>query len=168
MPQTAQSMPRSAAPLRLHREAEVPRVLRAITTEYGISATSAARGDAQRPDPLAGVRQERRQIIAIAQMVCQATVEALAGMRPVQQLSRWLEAEVHRKVRIRTGIMARQRTAELVQHTPLNFRHIRTSRITATVWEVSVVFSDQQRTRACALRLQAHRGKWRVTAMELG
>lgn len=154
--------------LRLHREAEIPRLLAAGGIGDQIHAASPEAGDGSRPDELATFRQERRQITAIARVVCQATAEVLAGLRSVQQLSRWLAPEVHDKVRQRGELMARHRSDSTVQAGPLAFGSIRSTQLRAGVWEVSVVFSDEQRVRACALRLQAHRRRWRVTAMELG
>lgn len=154
--------------LRLHREAEIPRLLAALGSGDPIHAASAEDGDGRRPEELATFRQERRQITAITRVVCQATAEVLAGLRQHQQLSRWLAPEVHDKVRQRGELMARHRSDAAVQAGPLAFGSIRSTQLREGVWEVSVVFSDEQRVRACALRLQAHRRRWRVTAMELG
>lgn len=159
--------PGSAEPgrFRLHREAEVPRMMAALGTD---AAPSAWAQDAQRPDELATLRQERRQIVAISRVVCQAVAEVLAGLRPVAQMSRWLTPEVHDKVRQRGEILARHRQGSTVYGGPLAFRSIRTTHVRPGIWEVSVVFSDERRTRACAMRLQAHRRRWRISAMELG
>lgn len=157
--------PADPARFRLHREAEVPRMAASLSTDGPSSAFAA---DAQRPDELATLRQERRQIVAISRVVCQAVAEVLAGLRPVQQMSRWLTPEVHDKVRQRGEILARHRQGSTVYGGPLTFRSIRTTHVRPGVWEVSVVFSDERRTRACAMRLQAHRRRWRISAMELG
>ncbi|WP_300343792.1 Rv3235 family protein [Nesterenkonia sp.] len=154
--------------LRLQREAEIPRVLAAMGAADSVSAASSAAGDGRRPDELASCRQERRQMVAISRIVCQATTEVLAGLRPVPQMSRWLEDEVLHKVRQRAEMLARHRDDSPVRIRPLRFGAERASRLRPGVWEVAVVFHDEQRTRACALRLQAHRRRWRVTAMELG
>lgn len=159
---------RQSAALQLHREADVPRLVAEDGPEARAGSPSAAVGDGRRPDELATYRQERRQIIAISRMVCQAVAEVLAGLRPAQQLSRWLTPEVHDKVRQRGDLLARHRRDTTVQAGPLAFGAVRTTRLRTGVWEVSVVFSDDQRVRACALRVQAHRRRWRVSAMELG
>ncbi|GFZ82147.1 Rv3235 family protein [Nesterenkonia alkaliphila] len=154
---------------RLQRESELPRLLAAMGAAESVSAESSASSDGQRPDPLAGQRQERRQILAIARVVCQATAEVLAGVRSAAQLDRWLEPEVHSKVRQRAAITARQRPSHsAVRPQALRFRAERAVHLRTGVWEIAVVFSEELRTRACALRIQAHRGRWRVTAMELG
>lgn len=129
---------------------------------------SSAAQDAQRPDELATLRQERRQIVAISRVVCQAVAEVLAGLRPATQMSRWLTPQVHDKVRQRGEILARHRQGSAVHGGRLAFRSVRTTYVRPGVWEVAVVFSDERRTRACAMRLQAHRRRWRISAMELG
>ena len=155
-------------PFRLHREAEVPRMVASLGAPELPQASSAPPGETQRPDELATLRQENRQIVAISRVVCQAVAEVLAGLRPVQQMSRWLVPEVHDKVRQRGEILARHRQGSTVYGGPLTFRSIRATHVRPGVWEVSVVFSDERRTRACAMRFQAHRRRWRVSAMELG
>ncbi|GAA1813418.1 hypothetical protein GCM10009771_13980 [Nesterenkonia flava] len=45
---------------------------------------------------------------------------------------------------------------------------MRADNVARGVWEVAVIFTDGHRTRACALRLQAHRRRWQVVALELG
>lgn len=154
--------------LRLHREAELPRLLADNDAEVQAQVGSAAAADGRRPDQLASYRAERRQITAVSRVVCQAVAEVLAGLRPTHQLSQWLTAEVHQKVRQRGELLARHRTNSAVQPRPLEFGAVRATRPRIGVWEVSVVFSDQHRVRACALRFEAHRRRWRVKAMELG
>lgn len=155
-------------PFRLHREADVPRMAASLGADPLPQPASASSGDGHRPDELATLRQEHRQIVAISRVVCQAVAEVLAGLRSVHQMSRWLDPQVHDKVRQRGEILARHRQGSTVYGGPLTFRSIRAAHVRPGVWEVSVVFSDEYRTRACALRLQAHRRRWRVSAMELG
>jgi hypothetical protein len=151
---------------RIQRESEVPRMLAVMGECESVADSGAA--DGRRPDALASERQEHRQVVAVARVVCQATAETLLGLRPVSQLRRWLEAEVYHKVQQRAAIMARHREGSTVRPRPLIFRSERACQPRPGCWEVAVVFSDELRTRACAMRLQAHRGRWRVVAMELG
>ena len=145
---------------RIQREAEVPRLL----TTIGV----APRLPDSATDSAADSAQSQRQVVAVARVVCQATAETLVGLRPVTQLRRWLEAEVYHKVQQRAAIMARHRAGLAVQPRTLHFRSERACQPRPGCWEVSVVFSDELRARACAMRLEAHRGRWRVVAMELG
>lgn len=131
--------------------------------------------DGRRPTELAGQREERRQIMAISRIVCQATLEALAGVRPVAQLQRWLEPETWAKVAERTQLMTEARRSgglsadgALPAPRTLQVLSMRSERLRAGTWEVAVVLSDESRVRACALRLEAHRRRWRVVALELG
>ena len=152
----------------LHREAELPQLLTALGTADQTQAHSADAPDRRPPDELATPRAERRQIAAVCRVVCQAVAEVLVGLRPANQLHRWVVPEVHEKVRQRAELLARHRGESAVQARQLTFGAIRTTRLRTGIWEASVVFSDQQRVRACAMRLEAHRRRWRVAAMELG
>lgn len=153
---------------RIQRESEVPRLLASMGIVQGTPDSLSGQSDGRRPDELASLQQERRQVVAVARVVCQATAETLLGLRPVSQLRRWLDMEVYSKVQKRADIMTRHRVDATVRPRPLVFRSERTSQPAPDAWEVSLVFSDDLRTRACAMRLQAHRGRWRVVAMELG
>lgn len=155
-PAIAAPEPSGPPRFRLRRESELP----------VLSRTSGE--ETERPDLLASERQERRQVVAIARVVCQATTEALNGARPVSQLSKWLTAEVLSKVEQREAIMARHRSHANVRPQKLSLDAVHTTHPLSGTWEVSVVFTDEHRTRACAMRLQAYRGRWRVTALELG
>ena len=140
-----------------------------------LSAEGHSDGDGKRPTELAGLREEARQISAISRIVSQATLEALAGVRPATQLKRWMEPEVWAKVAERAQLMAETRKSEGVSRDgtlpaprTLQIRRIRTEPVRAGVWEVAIVMSDTKRARACALRFEAHRRRWRVVALELG
>lgn len=162
----------------LHREQELPAALRRSGTPE-ISADGLTDGDRRRPTDLATHREERRQVIAVSRLICHATMEAMTGARPVQQLRRWLEHTVYSKVCERAELL--QHTRELtVGHPtlgsgaerraprPLSLLRVRARQVETGIWEVSVIFSEADRTRACALRLEAHRGRWRAVALELG
>lgn len=167
---------------RLQREDEIPALMRRLRGERGAAANRGAPGEP--PTALASYREERRQICAISRIVCQVTTEVLQGLRPAAQLQRWLDPEVQQKVTERARLLAETRraaprgaagpgnrghgTATIPRPQPLTFGHLRAERLVRGVWEVSVVFGDGKRIRACALRLEAHRRRWRVVAMELG
>ncbi|WP_298460349.1 Rv3235 family protein [uncultured Cellulomonas sp.] len=119
------------------------------TTGPGVSP------DAPLPDP--------------TQLCCamvQAAVEGLRGARPLVQLVRWVSPEVYEELALR---------AELVLHAGAptttgraGIRRIRVCRIGARAAEATVVVDDGARVRAVAVRLEAHRGRWRATALEIG
>lgn len=158
---------RTRSTFRLQREAELASDLRS-GTPTDLVAASNAQGDGRRPSALATSAEEERQINAIARIVCQATMEALAGLRPVVQLQRWLEVQVYSKVRERVDLTYGSREAAPKAPHPLAFHQVRTEKVAQGAWECSVVFGDEHRVRACALRLEAHRRRWRVVALELG
>ncbi|MGJ9405334.1 Rv3235 family protein [Nesterenkonia aurantiaca] len=167
---------------RLQREDEVPALMRRLRGERGTTAERGAPGEP--PTTLASYREERRQICAISRIVCQVTTEVLQGLRPAAQLQRWLDPEVQQKVTERARLLTETRRASpgaatgtgnrgagthtIPRPQPLTFGHLRAERLVRGVWEVSVVFGDGKRIRACALRIEAHRRRWRVVAMELG
>ncbi|MCH8564480.1 Rv3235 family protein [Nesterenkonia sp. LB17] len=176
--------PVATAGYRLIREDEVPALMRRLRGEREPAGNPRPPGES--PTALATYREERRQICAISRIVCQVTTEVLLGLRPASQLQRWLDLEVQQKVVERAALLAETRrssrreaagrgdrgaagSAETIPRPqPLTFGHLRAERITRGAWEVAVVFADGKRIRACALRLEAHRRRWRVVAMELG
>lgn len=135
---------------------------------------SQADTDGKRPTTLATFQEEKRHVTAIARIVCQATMEAFIGIRPAHQLQRWLDSEVFRKVKQRADLYAGLREQDLLNSTPsttprpLTLERTRAEQIRNGVWEVCVLFTHEGRIRACALRLEAHRRKWKVMAFELG
>ncbi|MDS2171202.1 Rv3235 family protein [Nesterenkonia sp. CL21] len=159
---------------RLQREEQVQRLLRRREAADALSAAGAEDTDGRRPTELATLREERRQVTAVARLVCQATMETLAGQRPVQQLERWLDPGVFDKVRERAELLAHARRVDAADDAvaaargPLSLKRLRCCGVSRGVWEVAVVFAGESRTRACAMRLEAHRGRWRVVALELG
>lgn len=162
-PQAVQAIRR----FRLRREAEVPRLLRAMGhTDIAVAAEGDV--DGRRPVELATEAEESRQIQAMAKVVCQAAVETFAGLRPAHQMERWLAPAVHEKIVERAELVAHLRPEPAPQAARLHFRSVRPFRVRDGVWEVSVVFADAKKVRACALRLKAHRRRWQVVAMELG
>lgn len=176
--------PAPSASYPLRREDELPALMRRLRGEREPAGSRRAPGEP--PTVLASYREEHRQICAISRIVCQVTTEVLQGVRPAAQLQRWLDLEVQQKVAeraslleetrrsgargsARTGPRSRPGTPETIPRPqPLTFGHLRAERVARGAWEVSVVFGDGRRVRACALRLEAHRRRWRVVAMELG
>jgi hypothetical protein len=104
---------------------------------------------------------------AVGCSIALAALEVLAGRRPVAQLARWLAPGVYEAVQVRSAL-----TARVLQTTPgvrrPVVRRFRLTSLVPTAHEVSVVTDDAGRVRAVALRLEAHRGTWRATALEIG
>ncbi len=99
--------------------------------------------------------------------MAQAAVEGLRGTRPLAQLTRWVSPDVFERLTLR---------AQLVQGSGVptqasgrsGIRRVRVFRIGDGAAEASVVVDDGARVRAVAVRLEAHRGRWRATALEIG
>ena len=90
-----------------------------------------------------------------------AAVEALRSARPLTQLVRWVSPEVF-------DSLARAAVPATGDRTRAVVRGQRICRISPTVAEGSVVIHDGTRVRAAAVRMEAHRGSWRVTVLHIG
>lgn len=100
--------------------------------------------------------------------LARSTVEALLGIRPATQLEHWLTPELYDAVRRRAGLAARVLGKPVLRVPP---------RVLSThpqwdperqIAEVSVVLHDGDRVRAAAVQLEAFRGRWRGTVLEIG
>lgn len=93
-----------------------------------------------------------------AGVLARAVIEALAGLRQLNQLSTHCSPEVFAalKVRVRTG------------GAPPKLMSVRASEPTDGIAEASAVFRRGARAAALAFRLQGIDGRWRVTALQIG
>lgn len=118
------------------------------------------------PTPLAGA-------------IVLATVEALAGTRPVAQLTRWVTPELFETLqaarRARQAALGPGRrlgaAATPAPTGPVPRARVRRTllaRLSETAAEGTVVVHDGARVRAAAVRLEVHRSHWRATALEIG
>lgn len=98
--------------------------------------------------------------------VARACAEALHGSRPATQLHRWLDVEVYTALQRRARLAARMRPHGVRAHA-VRVRRVRRCRIRPGVWEAAVVLQDGRRVRAAAIRIEAHRGHWRATAIQM-
>jgi hypothetical protein len=95
----------------------------------------------------------------------QAAVEGLRGVRPLAQLTRWVSPEVYEALQLRAELVQRAGRAPSAR---AGIRRIRLFRLGEEAAEASVVVDDGPRVRAVAIRLEAHRGRWRAVALEIG
>jgi len=102
---------------------------------------------------------------ALACSITQAVVEALRGVRPLAQLSRWLAPEIHAALARRCAVTLASGPGPT---RPARVRRARVHRVDDDAAEATVVVEDLGRVRAAALRLEHVRGAWRVTALVLG
>lgn len=138
---------------------------------------AAARGPV--PDGHAGGSADPevdRRIAGIARSVCQGALEVLGGSRPLQQMSRWLDAENYERLQLRANLVrcvggrraGHGGNGVESAHRQVVVRSARVCPISPAVYEASVVAVDRKRVRAVALRIEQRRGAWRVTALEIG
>lgn len=95
-----------------------------------------------------------------------ACVEVVLGRRPAAQLARWVAPHV---------LDSLQESAELVRRAGVltharrpAARRVRVCPVDRHTAEVCLVVDDGVRVRAMALRLESHRGAWRVATLEIG
>ncbi|WP_421740959.1 Rv3235 family protein [Cellulomonas sp.] len=103
----------------------------------------------------------------VARAIALAALEVLAGGRSVAQLARWLTPGVYETLQVRAGLTQRVLGTDRVVRPP-SIRRARSCRVGAHAMEATIVADHGSRVRAVALRLEGHRGSWRVTALEIG
>ena len=109
---------------------------------------------------------EDARIEAISRSVTMGALEVLAGVRPLQQLARWMDFEEFERLQLRTNLARGRGQARL--HRNVRILRVRVCPVSAGVYEVAVAAGETDRVRAVALRLEQRRGLWKVTALEIG
>lgn len=134
----------------------VPRATKAIDiSEFFAPQRS---GHAELPDPAPLLRN-----------LTIGVLEALAGVREVEQVARWLSEDAFLTVVTRVNLAARARSA---RGTPAarphqQIRVVRHSSPADGVVEGVVVVATPTRTRAVAIRLEGIDRRWRATSLAL-
>ncbi|WP_449385540.1 Rv3235 family protein [Cellulomonas soli] len=156
------AMPQAAPPIAAAPPHTVPPsvrsridALRAADRSTVVEASDEPRGPVPDADP-------RHTSGAVAH----AVLEVLAGTRPLAQLARWVTPGVYEALRTRTELTVRV-LGVATGRRPL-VRRVRVCAVDPHAAEATVIAHDGQRVRAVALRLETHRGAWRVTALEVG
>lgn len=154
---TPSSRPRTV-PRAPRRPAWDPVSIRVATSETEAVSTTIA----DPADPLAGLPAPGPWAGALVR----ASVEVLTGSRPPAQLARWLTLDLYELMVRRAGlavrVLGRPQPARVAR---LHRVHCQTVR--PGVHEVAVVVHDGVRVRAAAVRIEATRGRWRATALEI-
>jgi hypothetical protein len=116
---------------------------------------------------LAVPTEERQdaEVRAWAAQFAQAAVEVAGGERPVVQLLRWTGEQVYADLERRAALVARTRGAAARRIRP-QVRSVHACRPTPDSAEVSVHVRHGQRSRAMALRLERHRGRWQCVVLQ--
>ena len=117
-------------------------------------------------------REEAILVRNMAAKIGQASVEVLAGTRPIQQLARWLDprsfdALLVRAALTRTVKEAGRNNVRQLHRNP-TVRSVHCSAVAPGIYESCLVVSEQVRQRALAMRLEQNHGVWKVTALEIG
>ena len=110
------------------------------------------------PDPVAWTAQITRAIVEVAH-----------GERPPAQLTRWVAKSQLSLLAARGRSFARHPAARSQGSTSRlrRIRGVRCCRVAPGIVEASAVVVGAQRSSAVAIRLQAYRGRWVVTAVEM-
>jgi hypothetical protein len=99
----------------------------------------------------------------------QAVVEVMVGDRPVQQMVRWTDERVYADLSRRVRLLGL--TANAGARVRLERSHVRSVHVFAPEPEIAEVAAHVRhgsRSRAVAARLEANRGRWLCTALQLG
>ncbi|TDU88415.1 hypothetical protein EV138_1959 [Kribbella voronezhensis] len=106
---------------------------------------------------------------AWASKLVQAVAEVLAGDRPISQLVRFTDSivfgELNRRVRL-LGLTTTATARGSKERSSIRSVHVSTP--ATEVAEVAAHVRYGERSRAIALRLEVHRGRWICTALQLG
>ncbi len=144
---------------------EPPAQLRLIVDEP--APPPAADGDddvdtfcARQPTPTSTLPDPKVWIARLSQ----ATIEVLAGVRPLTQLSPWLDERVYSHLGVRLKAASRRSTAPRLR---AKLRTVRICLPADGVVEASAVVQYGPRCRAMALRLEGLDGRWRCTELTL-
>lgn len=96
-------------------------------------------------------------------------LEVLAGVREVDQLARWLDAEPYDTLVLRASLAVRARSARgLPAKQPAYMvRRVICSSPADGVTEATAIITTPVRTRAVAVRLEGYDGRWRATSLAM-
>ncbi|WP_240148551.1 Rv3235 family protein [Diaminobutyricibacter tongyongensis] len=101
--------------------------------------------------------------------LARCVVEVLAGVRGLDQLSRWVTDDVYRHLlkRVVLASRARQVTGGTVRRPQLTVGEPRITYPREDAIEAVVVVHQRSRSRAVAIRLESFEGRWRASAINV-
>ena len=127
----------------------------ADATQVGTRGASAADASPRLPSPAPWVAR-----------LAPAILEVIAGERPPGQLRRWVSRELLETLSRRHAVALRHPAGSARRPQCRRTRSVRICRPAAEVVEASAVVMGASRARAVAIRLEAVKGRWLVTALE--
>ena len=129
-------------------------------------------GPETEPEPevrSAADRRAERTMRARAARFAMAMVEAVGGDRPVTQLVGWVNHEVYETVSTLAAAVSQTSDSDARARTGRpRLLSVHVSRPSTDAAEVCGHVRQGVRSRAVALRLELHRGRWICTALHLG
>jgi hypothetical protein len=126
-----------------------------------VTATQGALALDTTPD----VGRHDAEVRAWAGQFAQAAVEVAGGERPVVQLLRWTGEQVYADLERRATLVTRARGHATRRIRP-QVRSVHTCSPTPDSAEVSVHVRHGERSRALALRMERHRGRWLCVVLQ--
>ncbi|HVF05939.1 MAG TPA: Rv3235 family protein [Frankiaceae bacterium] len=110
-------------------------------------------------EPVRTSREELEDPVPRAAMLTRALLEAMAGIRPVSQLSKWVTADV-------LAVMQASVVHRAARPAPTALRRVLVSEPMPGIAEVTAIVDRGDRAEALALRLEGLDGRWVVTALQ--
>ena len=136
------------------------------------TAPPAAQPHGANPPSLRPV-SEAAEVRAIIRGTVQASMEVLAGIRPIHQLARRLDPRCLASLQHRAALIRRELTrtgnpslARL--HRNSTVRSVRVCEVADGTYEASAVVVDDVRARAVAVRLERSKQVWRIVELVIG
>lgn len=135
----------------------------AVSTDRGTTPPDA---DQLRPPDAAAGRPDPRPL---AENLARCVVEVLSGTRDIDQIARWLSADVHAHLMRRMVLARRARDSRGEPPGRLTFTMGSTVLCEPSpgVVEAVVIVHGRARSRAVALRLEALGDRWRASAVHV-
>src|SRR4051812_21363550 len=136
-----------------------------IATRSVSAAASAGHPGGATPSSLRPV-SEAAEVRAITRGTVQASMEVLAGIRPIHQLARRLDPRCLASLQHRAALIRRELTrtgnpALARLHRNSLVRSVRVCEVADGIYEASAVVVDDVRARAVAVRLERSKQVWR-------
>lgn len=164
---------------RLEQVAIDPKEEFELSNRPGVQVGQSNVFELRRPKRTAPPAPQEAQLVsdikAMTQCIGAAFIEAELGIRPFAQLSSWLELELFHKLKTRVHHLANERhlaarsgeeaSRKIPSILPIG---VRAAMRPSGEWESSLTIRVGKRARAIAMRLQLHRKRWRVIALEVG